>query len=141
MMPLPSWNGALQPIRVVTAELPRMLSQIMGAFLESANDIEQVGMAESQADLLELTRRLRPDVVIMGLDSADMASMRWSLFTGDPQLRVLGVVGEGRQTFVYELRPHRTPLGELSPEELLTAVRRSAAARADSIVGSREIGA
>ena len=139
-MPLPSWIGALQPIRVVTAELPRMLSDIMGVFLASAHDIQRVGEADSHADLLELTRRLRPDVVIMGLDRADVPDIGWSLYAGDPLLRVLGVVGEGRQTFVYELRPHRTPLGELSPEELLAAVRHTAAARSAVSVGKSGIG-
>jgi DNA-binding NarL/FixJ family response regulator len=131
----------LQPIRVVTGELPRILSDIIGTVLESAGDIRVVGEAVNHAELLELTRSLRPDVVIMGLDESGLPGFGWDLYAGDPLLRVLGVMGEGRQTFVYELRPHRTPLGELSPEELVAAVRRMADARSSASIGSNGIGA
>jgi DNA-binding NarL/FixJ family response regulator len=119
----------LQRIRVVTAELSRILNDIIGSVLEANGDIRVVGKAGNRSELLELTRRFRPDVVIMGLDEPGVANVGWDLFVGDPLLRVLGVVGEGRQILMYELRPHRTPLGELSPEELIAAVRRMADAR------------
>lgn len=131
----------MQPIRVVTGELPRILSDIIGTVLESAGDIRVVGEAVNHAELLELTRSLRPDVVIMGLDESGLPGFGWDLYAGDPLLRVLGVMGEGRQTFVYELRPHRTPLGELSPQELVAAVRRMADARSSASIGSNGIGA
>lgn len=119
----------LQPIRVVTAELPRILNDIIGNVLESAGDIHVIAQAASQADLLDMARRLHPDVIIMGVDDVGLPRFGWDLYVSDPHLRVLGVVGEGRQTFVYELRPHQTALGELSPEGLVDAVRRIADAR------------
>jgi hypothetical protein len=36
------------------------------------------------------------------------------------------VMEAGRRTVLYELRPHRTELGELSPQELVAAVRAAA---------------
>ena len=33
-----------------------------------------------------------------------------------PRARVLALSGDARRAFLYELRPHRTPLGELSRE-------------------------
>jgi hypothetical protein len=36
---------------------------------------------------------------------------------------VLAVRREGRQSTLYELRPHAEVLGELSPETLLTVIR------------------
>lgn len=116
----------MQPIRVVTAELPRILNDIIGSVLEANDDIRVVGRADNHSELRELTHRFRPDVVIMGLDEPGVAGVGWEVYAGDPLLRVLGVAGEGRQIFVYELRPHRTALGELSPEDLTATVRRLA---------------
>ena len=109
-----------------------MLSDIIGTVLESAGDIRVVGAAYTPAQLQELTRRLRPDVVIIGLDTPVFPEYGWELYATDPFLRVLGVVGEGRQTFIYELRPHQSPLGELSPDELIAVVRRMADSRASA---------
>ncbi len=131
----------MQSIRVVTAALPRILSDIIRTVFESAGDIRLIGQAANYAELLDLARRLHPDVVIMGMDESGPPDLGWDLYGNDPRLRVLGVVGEGRQTFVYELRPQRTPLGELSPDELVSAVRRLADARSSASIGSNGIGA
>lgn len=120
---------------MVTAELPRILNDIIGTVFDTAGDIQVVGRATRYAELIELTRRLHPDVVIMGMDDSGAATMGWDLFAGDPLLRVLGVVGEGRQTFGFELRPHRAALGELSPDELIAAVRRMAESKSGSAEG------
>lgn len=114
---------SFQPISVITAELPGLLHDIVDAVLESAGDIRLIGQAANHGELLALARQLSPDVVIMGLDESGPPGAGWDLYINNPLLRVLGIVGEGRQTFVYELRPHRTPLGELSPETLVAAVR------------------
>jgi hypothetical protein len=114
---------------VVTAELPRILNDIIGTVFDSAGDIQVVGRATRYSDLVELTHELHPDVVIMGMDDLGPAVIGWDLFAGDPLLRVLGVVGEGRQTFGFELRPQRAALGELSPNDLVAAVRRMAEGR------------
>lgn len=131
----------LQPIRVVTAELPRLLNDIIDAVLTSAADIRLIGRAANHAELLELARQLHPDVVITGLDVSGSPGLGWELFIHNPLLRVLGVVGEGRQTFVYELRPHQTALGELSPETLIAAVRRIAEARSSVGIGGSGVSA
>lgn len=125
----------LQQIRVVTAELPQILSDIIGTVFESAGDIHMVGHATSRAELLELAQQLHPDVVILGMADSVPTALSWDLYASDPLLRVLGVVGDGRQTFVYELRPHRTPLGELSPDALVAAVRRMSTSRLAASMG------
>lgn len=113
-----------------------MLNDIIGSVFEAEGDIEFVGQASDRMHLLELVRRWHPDVVILGLDDTGLSRFGWELFATDPLLRVLGVVREGRQTYGYELRPHRTRLGELSPEGLTAAVRRMAKARSAASIGS-----
>jgi hypothetical protein len=41
-----------------------------------------------------------------------------------PRLRLLGISGDGSSGWIYELRPHREALGNVSPGELIAAVRR-----------------
>jgi len=89
-----------------------------------------VGQAATQAELLDLSRRCRPDLVILAIDHGDHPPFGWELFEGDPQLRVLGIAMDGSRASVYELRPHRVVLGELSVDTLVAAVRDIPAARA-----------
>jgi DNA-binding NarL/FixJ family response regulator len=119
----------LQPIRLITSELTGILDGIVETVLQSAGDIEVLARARTRAELIELLRTKHPDVVILGLESTSAADIGWELYVGDPMLRVIGIVADGRQAFVYELRPQRTALGELSPRDLVTIVRRVADAR------------
>ena len=63
------------------------------------------------------------DVVIAGLEAGEFSANAEDLFGANPRLCVLGVEGDGRQTTLYELRPHHARLGELSPTELVTVIR------------------
>jgi hypothetical protein len=52
-----------------------------------------------------------------------------SLLYRHPRLSVLSIGGEGSAA-LHELRPHRSPLGNISPAELVATIR--AAARASA---------
>jgi DNA-binding NarL/FixJ family response regulator len=125
----------VQPIRLITSELTGILDGIVEKVLQSAGDIEVLARARNRAELIELLRTRHPDVVILGLESTTAADIGWELYVGDPMLRVIGIVADGRQAFVYELRPHRMSLGELSPDDLVTVVRRVADARIAAAAG------
>jgi hypothetical protein len=64
-----------------------------------------------------------PDVVIVGATNRDdqrnvsRVLMRW------PQSQVLMITIEGHQAAIYQLRPQRNDLGEMSPIELFNAIR------------------
>jgi hypothetical protein len=42
-----------------------------------------------------------------------------------PSTRVLAITLAGGRGHLYELRPHRVPLGDVSPQGLLDAIRRA----------------
>ena len=46
-----------------------------------------------------------------------------SVFSVHPDARVLELVDDGRETFLYELRPHRVKLGQVSPRSLVDWIR------------------
>ena len=72
-------------------------------------------------------RRLPPpaelrdvDVVVTGSDDPLQTS---SLLQGCAGVCLFALSAEGKETLLYELRPHRIPLGELSPRRLVNEIR------------------
>lgn len=67
----------------------------------------------SRAEVLEYAaHRHDVDVVVIGSDDPELALRLLDL---QPQLKVLAVGGEGIDTRLYELRPWRVLLGDVSP--------------------------
>ena len=106
---------------VLLCHLPRLLSDIVRATFQDADDVELVGEVPELAMLAEAAAAANASVVICGgpcaVDALEAVLFAW------PALRVIEVEQEGRSASVLELVPSRSPLGELSPELLLRAVR------------------
>lgn len=100
-------------MRVLVIDMPEILRGI----------IEDAIASEPDLQLLGAKPRVDPEVVIVGTpksgdsDAAEAALARW------PRSRVLMVATSGRHTVMYTLRPFRTELGELSPADLVAAIR------------------
>jgi hypothetical protein len=62
------------------------------------------------------------DVLILASEDRSLSLLR-EVLRARPLLKVLTVRNDGRDTSLFELRPHETDLGQVSPETLLTAVR------------------
>jgi hypothetical protein len=112
---------------VLLIDLPRVLGDIVRETLMSDPHI-RVAPIRSPDDCRGASgaaeaRRERPDTVILGTDLRELDPEWDVVFSECPWMKVLTVVGSGRESFLYELRPTRIPLGELSPEKLLDAVR------------------
>jgi DNA-binding NarL/FixJ family response regulator len=113
--------------RNVLVNLPRILRDIIEGVLEHEPDMEVVGEFRKRTELLDAVDETGADFVITGAEDADVAGVR-SLLRARPDVKVLAVGEDGRQTLLYELRPRMVRLGEISPQTLLEAIR--AAARA-----------
>jgi DNA-binding NarL/FixJ family response regulator len=113
---------------VVVVGLHGILREIVMHLLGKQPDIEWVVVNEPAEDLPALVRRKAPEVVVLGQTDDELPRVGVRLLRENPALRVLGIAGDGRHAFVYELRPHREPLGELSPDGLIHAIREAAAA-------------
>ena len=70
------------------------------------------------------------DVVVAGLADDSLSEPYARLMRRNPELTVLGITGDAKRAFLFELRPHRIPLGDASPDGLLGAIR--AASRPDA---------
>ncbi len=113
--------------RIVLAGISRMLSDIITDVVTSQADMEMVGMVADPGMLATTVAEADADVVVLGVPDAELPSEYTMLLGARPQTRLLGVSGDGRRAFLYELRPHRSALGEVSPQALVEAIRAAGA--------------
>jgi hypothetical protein len=85
-------------------------------------DIEIADGGDEQEELIAAADRSGADFVIAGAGrlAPDDVSR---LLEVHPGIKVLAVSESGRQGLLYELRPHRVPIGDLSPAVLLATIR------------------
>lgn len=100
-----------------------MLGDIVANVVSEQPDMEVVGQLEGRAALTEAATDLSADVVVVGLEAAELRTVCEELVISHPHIKVLAVAGDGRGAFLYELRPQTSPLGEVSPQGLVDAIR------------------
>jgi DNA-binding NarL/FixJ family response regulator len=117
----------LKRIRILLSDLPPMLMDIIGNIVATQSDMDIVGTVAAGRSLLRAADRSRADVVVLARhDSGE--GQHDELLYAHCRLKVIEIGGEGRQGSLYELRPSRLSLGEMSPAVLLRAIRTPAAA-------------
>jgi DNA-binding NarL/FixJ family response regulator len=112
-----------QRAKILIVEIPALLREIIEEIIAGERDIEVVGELRDHAGVVALAERTDATFVIAGLTHPELDSVYRDLLAERPSTRVLAVRREGRQSTLYELRPHAETLGELSPEMLLTVIR------------------
>jgi hypothetical protein len=65
--------------------------------------------------------------VIVGLADAELPPPAEQFLAEQGRLKVLGVEAQDGTAYLYELRPERAALGEVSPADVVAAIRRAAA--------------
>lgn len=109
-----------------------MLTSILTDLVALEPDIELMG-AVTLGDALERVLAQTPaDVLIVGVNEPDNVRFGGSLLMASPGMRVLMVAKNGGRAVLYELHPIKTDLGDVSPQGLLHAIRRSGPPRAES---------
>jgi hypothetical protein len=101
--------------------MPRILREIIEQAVADEPDMEIVGVEGRDVPLRQAVESTRADFVMAGADY-DLGEVA-RVLDERPRLRVLAVAGDGREAFLYELRPTRTPLGEVSPQTIVDAIR------------------
>jgi DNA-binding NarL/FixJ family response regulator len=111
----------VQPSRIVLVDMPRLLREIIVQAVGDEPDLEIVPFEAHGAALRQTVESSRADFVIAGADYEFREVAQ--VLEERPRLRILAVAGQGREAFLYELRPTRTPLGEVSPRTIVEAIR------------------
>lgn len=105
--------------------MPRMLLDIVTGVLRALDDMEVVDCGETPADPVQTATRTAADLVILGCQEDELTQVGDRLLEVNPRIKVLAVEADGRRAFLYELRPHKVPLGEVSPQTLVRAIRQA----------------
>ena len=84
--------------------------------------LELVGDIQDGAHLEAAVHRLAPDVVVVAPGDDAEASFAARLLLSAPHARVVTILARGQAAAVYELRPHRTPMADVSMRALLDAM-------------------
>ena len=112
----------MQAIRVLIAEMPHLLRDILEEIIARQADIDVVGVVETVDDLRREIHSNRADVVLCRLDGSELPTVYQELFDVHPRLRLLAIDAGDRNGCVYELRPERTRL-DVWPQGLVDAIR------------------
>jgi hypothetical protein len=107
---------------VLLVELTTILGDLVRAILEEL-DISVVGDLEDGTGLSQAVAETGAGFVIWGCTDIDLPARVPGLFDQQPGLRVLAVEGDGQRGFLWQLEPHRRPIGELSPAVLVDLIR------------------
>lgn len=119
-----------KPVSVLLLEMPQLLRGILEHAIQLQSDFEL--LKDTRRAFQMLTEQMvPPDVVILGLTAAEDATLVPVLFARWPAAQVMTVTQAGDNAAVYELRPHRRPLGQMSPAEIIESLR-------DAVHRSRE---
>jgi len=113
----------VEPIRIVFAELPRMLRDILRASLADEPDVILVSEAADIGEITGLVERGGVDVVVVGLPGAELSAAYYRLFDAGARVSILAVEELGRSASLYELQPQRLVLRERSAPELMQVIR------------------
>jgi DNA-binding NarL/FixJ family response regulator len=112
-------------IRVLVANQPRLMRELVLATMSDQPDIEVVGQVDQDAAVLAAVESTAPDFLIVALDSSDQLPKPFvEMLVTHPRLKILGIAPNRDATICYwlsmEIRSNRV---ESSEEGMLGAVR------------------
>ena len=117
----------MDKIRVVVANRPRLMRELVAATIHEQPDMEVVGEAQDDDEITAMVDRFRPDVLIVALEDTDFRSGLCGFLLGRyPQMRVLALNPE-RNTGIYfwAFVDIRTSHIRTSEQEILNVMRRA----------------
>ncbi|MGH2768548.1 MAG: hypothetical protein ACRDIF_06290 [Actinomycetota bacterium] len=113
----------MRKIRVLLVDIPGILSEIFKEIIALEPDTKVVGELANAAGLRAAVDLTAPNVVILGLSDSALPAVCGELLMAYPSLRIMALVAEGRGGFLFELRPRKIYIGEMSSETVLAALR------------------
>jgi DNA-binding NarL/FixJ family response regulator len=114
----------LTEIRIVLLSLRGLLHDLIKAVLAGSPDLSVVAECSDPADLPALIARSGAEVVVCDLDESTALDVGTRLFEPHLRVKVIAVQDDGQRAVLWELRPQRRELGDLSVPGFVEAVRR-----------------
>ncbi len=109
--------------RVLLWDMPTMMHDIILQLLMRESGFQVAAPADKTSTLLDASKKYRPDVIVTSFGEGGANTAYTDLLLECPRVKVLDIRSDGRNGYLYQLRPERKRLGEVSPESLVTAIR------------------
>jgi DNA-binding NarL/FixJ family response regulator len=114
-------------IRVLVANRPRLIREMVMATISDQPDLEIVGEIQDESEIVSAIDRTQPDFLIVSLDKTDQLPEMCRLVLQDhPRLRVIAIAAD-RNSSVYYWASFQIQASHIEPSEagVLAALRRS----------------
>ena len=108
-------------IRVLIRAAPTMLRDILEQAISSQPDM--VVVLEPAMPDPQPADAAPPHVVVVNVSDSDPAEGARELLSRWPDSHALMIAEHGHQVLKYDLQPRRVDLGDMSPEQLVQAIR------------------
>lgn len=116
-------------IRILLAG-PRLFVDLIERLLGTEADISIVGTAPVDGRVMRSARHLDADAIVL-VTTADAPAESFDAALYEfPTVTLVALAPDARDATLSQLRPHHTPLGELSRDGLLEAIRAAISATA-----------
>jgi DNA-binding NarL/FixJ family response regulator len=110
--------------RVLVANRPRLMRELVVATLGDQPDFEIVGETENESEITEIVERTRPDYLIVGREESDVRPGLCGFLLGRyPQMKILAVGTDSSSVFYWAFVDIRSSAVETSEEGMLNALR------------------
>jgi chemotaxis response regulator CheB len=115
----------LKRVRVLVANRPRLMRDLVLAVIADQPDIEVIGELQDENQLADAIEEARPDILILTLDDADKRAAQCGFLLGrNPRMRILVLAPEqNRGLFYWAAVDIRTKPLESSEAGILSALR------------------
>ena len=115
----------MKRVRVLVANRPRLIRELVMATISDQPDIEIVGEVADEDQLIEVVEQVQPDVLILAMDEPEKRVGQCGFLLGRyPQMKILALAPEqNRGTYYWASIDIRTKPVESSEAGILNAVR------------------
>jgi AmiR/NasT family two-component response regulator len=112
-------------VRVLVANHPRLMRELVMATIADQPDIEVVGEVQNESDLADTVEQVLPDVLIIAMDEPEKRLGQCGFLLGrHPGMKILALAPEqNRGLFYWAVVDIRTKALESSEAGILNAVR------------------
>jgi len=115
----------MKPIRVLVANQPRLMRELMVASISEQPDIEIVGEVQEESELAGAVEKTRPDFLIVALEKFNrLPEICQSILRNYPQMKVIAIASDRNSSMFYwaSLKVQSNQI-EPSEEGVLSALR------------------
>jgi chemotaxis response regulator CheB len=118
-------------IRVLVANRPRLMRDLVLATITDQPDIEVLGEVENESDIRSAIERMQPDCLIIAMDEPDLRPALCDALLRDyPEMKILAVCSDYDSSMFFwaslDIHEHKI---ESSEQGVLAALRTGPAAR------------